>query len=141
MMRRLDDVAARLRKSGRRDDVQMVAISIDPAHDTPEVLEAYGRAHITGEEGDPFRRWSLLTGTPEQVGAWATFFALTYEPDGKEIAHGLRTAVVDRQGRVVGVLRGNQWTTDELMGLLPPTITESATFGDNRSGQPPRSSV
>jgi protein SCO1/2 len=120
MMRHLDEASARLRKAGRRDEVQMVAISIDPAHDTPKVLEAYGRAHITGEEGDPFRHWSLLTGTPEQVGAWATFFALTYEPDGKEIAHGLRTAVVDRQGKVVGVLRGNDWTTDELMRLLPP---------------------
>ena len=120
MMRRLTEAASRLHKAGRRDDVQMVAISIDPAHDTPSVLDAYGRAHITGEQGDPFHRWSLLTGTPEQVGAWATFFALTYEPDGKEIAHGLRTAVVDREGRVVGVLRGNSWTTDELMRLLPP---------------------
>jgi protein SCO1/2 len=119
MMRRLDEPAARLRKAGRRDDVQMVAISIDPARDTPKVLEAYGRAHISGEGDDPFRRWSLLTGTPEQVAAWATFFALTFEPDGKEIAHGLRTAVVDREGKVVGVLRGNDWSTDDLMGLLP----------------------
>jgi len=119
MMSRLNEAAARLRKAGRRDDVQMVAISIDPARDTPEVLAAYGRAHITGEDGDPFRRWSLLTGTPEDVGTWARFFALTYEPDGKDIAHGLRTAVVDREGKVVGVLRGNQWTTDELMALLP----------------------
>jgi hypothetical protein len=53
------------------------------------------------------------------VAAWATFFALTFEPDGKEIAHGLRTAVVDREGKVVGVLRGNDWSTDDLMGLLP----------------------
>ena len=60
------------------------------------------------------------TYTPEQIGTWATFFALNYEPDGKEIAHGLRTAVVDREGKVVGVLRGNDWTTDELMRLLPP---------------------
>lgn len=119
MMRRLNEAAARLHKAGRRDDVQMVAISIDPERDTPQVLAAYGRAHITGEGDDPFRRWSLLTGTPADVRAWAEFFALTYEPDGKEIAHGLRTAVVDREGRVVGVLRGNQWTTDELMALLP----------------------
>ena len=119
MLSRLNDAAARLRKAGHRDDVQMVAISIDPARDTPQVLAEYGRAHITGEEGDPFRRWSLLTGTPENVRTWASFFALTFEPDGKEIAHGLRTAVVDREGRVVGVLRGNQWTTDELMALLP----------------------
>ena len=122
MMSRLNDAAARLRKSGRRDDVQMVAISIDPAHDSSKVLEAYGRAHITGEEGDPFRRWSLLTGTPENVRAWATFFALTYEPDGKEIAHGLRTAVADRDGKVVGVLRGNQWSTDELMAMMPDKV-------------------
>ena len=120
MMRRLDEASARLRKAGRRNDVQMVAISIDPAHDTPKVLEAYGRAHITSEPGDPFHGWSLLTGTPEQIRTWATFFALNYEPDGKEIAHGLRTAVVDREGKVVGVLRGNDWTTDELMRLLPP---------------------
>ena len=97
----------------------MVAISIDPAHDTPKILEAYGRAHITGEDGDPFRRWSLLTGTPDEVRTWAQFFALTYEPDGEEIAHGLRTAVADREGRLVGVLRGNQWTADELMVMLP----------------------
>ncbi len=68
MMSRLNEAASRLRKAGRRDDVQMVAISFDPARDTPEVLAAYGRAHITGEEGDPFRRWSLLTGTPDDVG-------------------------------------------------------------------------
>ena len=119
MMSRLNEAAARLRKAGRRDDVQMVAISIDPARDTPEVLAAYGRAHIAGEEGDPFHRWSLLTGTPEDVKAWATTFALTYEPEGTEILHGLRTAVFDRDGRFVGMLRGNQWTTDELMALLP----------------------
>lgn len=119
MMQRLGEAAARLRKAGRRDEVQMVAISIDPARDTPAVLTAYGRAHITGEDGDPFRRWSLLTGTPTDIGTWARFFALTYEPDGADIAHGLRTAVIDREGKIVGVLRGNQWTTDELMALLP----------------------
>ena len=119
MMTRLNEAASRLHKAGRRDDVQMIAISIDPERDTPAVLTAYGQTHITGEEGDPFRRWSLLTGTPAQVGAWAQFFTLTYEKERNEIAHGLRTAVVDRDGKVVGVLRGNQWTTNELMALLP----------------------
>ena len=118
MFSRLNEAAARLHKAGRRDDVQMVAITIDPEHDTPKVLDAYGRVHIKGEEEDPFRHWSLLTGTPENVRTWATFFALTYEPDGTEIAHGLRTAVAGPDGKVVGMLRGNQWSTDELMALL-----------------------
>lgn len=118
MMSRLNEAAARLRKADRRDAVQMVAISIDPARDTPKALEAYGRRHIV-EDGDPFHRWSLLTGSPEHVKTWATFFALTYEPDGKDIAHGLRTAVIDRNGMVVGLLRGNDWNTNDLMALLP----------------------
>lgn len=119
MMTRLNEAAARLRKAGRRDDVQILAISIDPAHDTPQVLADYGRRFITGEGDDPFHRWSLLTGTPANVRTWAALFALTYEKDGTDIAHGLRTAVVDREGKVVGVLRGNDWTTDQLMSLLP----------------------
>ncbi len=120
MMRRLDEVASRLRKDGRRDDVQMVAISIDPARDTPEVLDAYGRAHITGEGADPFHRWSLLTGTPDDVAVWARFFALHFEPDGTEITHGLRTAVVDSEGKVVAVFRGNDWTVEQVVTLLTP---------------------
>jgi protein SCO1 len=118
MMARLNEAAARLSKAGRRDEVQMVAISIDPARDTPKVLEAYGRKHIV-EDGDPFAHWSLLTGTPANIRTWASFFALTYEPDGTDIAHGLRTAVIDRDGRVVGMLRDNDWSTNDLMALLP----------------------
>lgn len=118
MMSRLNEAAARLVKAGRRDQVQMVAISVDPTRDTPAVLEAYGRAHIV-EEGDPFEHWSLLTGAPADVRTWAEFFGLAYEPDGPDIAHGLRTAVIDRQGTVAGMLRGNDWSTNELMALLP----------------------
>ncbi len=119
MMSRLDEVAARLHKAGRRGEVHMLAISIDPAHDTPPVLAAYGRTHIKADGDAPFAHWSLLTGTPQQVGVWASFFGLAYEEEGTEIVHGLRTAVVDGEGRVVGVLRGNDWTTNQLMSLLP----------------------
>ena len=119
MLERLNEAAARLEKAGRRDEVQMVAITIDPGFDTPAILATYGRAHIEEPGDDPFHRWSLLTGTPENVRAWATLFALNYEPDGNEIAHGLRTAVADREGRVVGLLRGNDWSVNDLMALLP----------------------
>ena len=119
MMSRLDEVAARLHKAGRRGDVHMLAITVDPAHDTPAVLAEYGRAHIKADADDPFAHMSMLTGTPEQVAAWASFFGLLYEGEAPEIVHGLRTAVADREGKVVGVLRGNDWTTNDLMALLP----------------------
>lgn len=118
MMSRLNDVAARLRAAGRRDEVQLVAITLDPAYDTPDVLAAFGRRTIKGEGDAPFHRWSLLTGDAGAIGAWASLFDLTYASEGGEIVHGLRTVVADEQARVVGVLRGNDYTTDQLMALL-----------------------
>ena len=119
MLAQLNEAAARLEKAGRRDEVQMLAITIDPTFDTPVILDAYGRAHIKESGPDPFHRWSLLTGTPENVKAWASLFDLTYEKDGTDIAHGLRTGVADRDGKVVGLLRGNDWSVNDLMALLP----------------------
>ncbi len=43
------------------DQVQMVSITIDPAHDTPSVLARYAQDH--GIQGD----WRLVTGSPEDV--------------------------------------------------------------------------
>lgn len=119
MMTRLNEAAERLRQQGRRDEIHLVAITLDPAHDTPAVLRAYGKAHIKGEGASPFRRWSLLTGDEASVRAWATFFALTYSVENGQIVHGLRTAVVDGEQRVLGVLRGNDWDVDQLLALLP----------------------
>lgn len=45
-------------------EVQFVSISVDPEHDTPERLAAYG-----AEVGADPERWRFLTGEIEQVGA------------------------------------------------------------------------
>ena len=47
------------RRVGR--DIFMYSITLEPAHDTPAVLEAYARAHGAGPG------WSFLTGRPEDV--------------------------------------------------------------------------
>jgi hypothetical protein len=35
-----------------------------------------------------------------------------------EIVHNLRTVVIDREGRVVQILNGNEWTAAELMAAI-----------------------
>jgi protein SCO1/2 len=42
-------------------DLRILSISIDPAHDTPKVLQAYARQHGLGSG------WQLLTGDASQV--------------------------------------------------------------------------
>jgi cytochrome oxidase Cu insertion factor (SCO1/SenC/PrrC family) len=37
---------------------------------------------------------------------------------GDEIVHNLRTGVVDREGRIVTILSGNDWTPADLVGHL-----------------------
>ena len=41
--------------------LRILSISIDPAHDTPAVLQAYAQRHGIGPG------WQLLTGNPEQI--------------------------------------------------------------------------
>jgi protein SCO1/2 len=85
--------------------LHIVSVSIDPDHDTPPVLKAYGEKF-----GANFHTWSFLTGTKDDIERVRALYKIPLErkaqrgPDG-EIAtisivdHGLKTFVVDRQGQ------------------------------------------
>lgn len=122
MMRRLDEIAARLREDGRRDDVWLLAVTLDPAFDRPPVLKAFGDRMIEAPTPDArYARTALLTGEPDAIAALASTFQLTYDADGDEIIHGLRTAVVDAEGRVVRTFSGSEWSADDVVRALPRT--------------------
>lgn len=76
---------------------RMVSFSVDPEHDTPEVLSAYAK-RFKAQPG-----WYFLTGDKEQIGKIARegfllgFAAL---PNGKDITHSTKIALVDKNGEV-----------------------------------------
>ena len=120
MVQRLDEVARQLHAQGRRDDVWLIGVTLDPEFDTPEVLRAYGERTIKVDGVKArFDRWALLTGDPDAIRTLAAAFLLTYETTGDEIIHGLRTVAVDADGQVLRVWRGNDWTADEVLAALP----------------------
>lgn len=124
MMQRLNEVATRLESQGRRDDVWLVAVTLDPSFDTPAVLKAYGDHHIPAPaSGDRYDRWAMLTGDPDAIRTFASAFQLTYEAEGDEIVHGLRTAAVDADGDIVQVFHGNDWSADDVLAALPPVTS------------------
>ena len=95
---------------------QLLSVSIDPAYDRPPVLAAHAR-----RVGADRTRWTFLTGAPEAVEAFAWRFGVSVIRDGAagaEIVHNLRTAVIGDDGRLAAVLRGNEWTPDELVAEL-----------------------
>lgn len=98
------------------DRAHLLSISFDPAHDTPPVLAA----HASKVGADP-RAWTLLTGDRGDVEAFAARFGVSIIPDeasAPEIVHNLRTAVLDREGRLVKIFSGSDWTPGELLATL-----------------------
>jgi len=91
----------------------LLSITVDPEYDTPKVLREYAAAHSAGSG-----YWYFATGTKDEVKQVATYFGLQYWPDGDQIVHGLRTAIVGADGKLVKLFRGNEWKPDEIVREL-----------------------
>jgi protein SCO1/2 len=104
-------------KDGRlRGPVRLLSVSFDPDADTPAAL----RAHALRRGADK-TLWTFATAPREQVEAWAGRFGLSVIRDAKDpadITHNMRTAVIDRKGRLVVILDGNRWTPGEAIAVL-----------------------
>jgi len=96
--------------------IRLVSISVDPEHDTPEVLRAYAK----GIGVDP-GRWSLVTGDPESVRRLVVDGFKTpmdSPPTGgaepMDIAHTGKLVLVDGAGHVRGYYDSDEMGLDEV---------------------------
>ena len=102
---RLAELAREL-QGARRDDVRLVSISVDPEHDTPEILRAYAE-----QAGADLAVWSFLTGARDDVRRLCREgFKLPDgdNPDGDRstVAHSSLFVLVDPLGRIRGHFDG-----------------------------------
>jgi protein SCO1 len=95
---------------------RLLSITLDPSYDTPPVLRDYGKRYLPA--GVTFRQWSYATGTDEEIRKLALYFGLSYWQENGQIIHGLRTAVISPEGKIVRIFRGNDWRPDEVLALL-----------------------
>ena len=77
-------------------DVKLLSFTVDPAHDTPEVLGHYAKKF----DNDP-SRWFLLTGEVATLNMLDQD-AFKLGSIGAEIEHSTRFAVVDKKGQIRG---------------------------------------
>jgi protein SCO1/2 len=96
MSSRLAEISKELKKA---KDVRLVSLSIDPDHDTPEVLKKYA-SHLGA---DP-ERWIFLTGPKDRVQEFTTkgmLQALSTDPaNPAATVHSTRFLVIDREGQI-----------------------------------------
>ena len=95
---------------------RLLTISFDTAHDTPEVLRAFGKPFQ--KTTPPFTHWALATGKDEAIRALGGALELDYVEESRSFTHNLRTAVLDGEGKLRRLFRGNEWTPEELVTEL-----------------------
>lgn len=94
----------------------LLTVSFDTTHDTPDVLRAFGEPFQRTRP--PFTRWTLASGKEEAVRELGRALELDYVEENRSFTHNLRTAVLDPEGRLRRLFRGNEWTPEELVAAL-----------------------
>jgi protein SCO1/2 len=105
-----------------RGRVQLVSITFDPAHDTPEVLAA----HAARRQADP-AVWTWLTGDAATIERFAGRFGVSVlreDPSSADITHNLRTIHIGPDGRIRAIYSGNGWTPGEVLADLRRAVAQ-----------------
>jgi protein SCO1/2 len=93
-------------------DLALLTIVIDPEHDEKGALADYARIWTTNPT------WHFLTGPVAEIKRVAGRFGVEFWKDEGLLVHSFGTAVVDRQGRLVAILEGNQFSGKQLGDLV-----------------------
>jgi protein SCO1 len=115
----LPDVCPRLSANFARlqrrfgNEVTLLSITIDPQFDRPDVLTRYARRWNANPES-----WHFLTGDEAAIRSVAAGFGLLYFAEEGSITHTTRTAVIDRSGRLTGLVEGSSYAVSQLGDLI-----------------------
>ena len=88
----------------------LLVVTVDPEHDTPEVLADYAK-----KAGADPKRWKFLTGSPEAVARVASSFGVMYYPEHGQTIHSQAVAVLDPEGRLATIYFGESWQPEHIL--------------------------
>ena len=95
--------------SGSLAKTQLLSVTLDPDYDTPKVLNDYAAFH----HADP-EIWTFVTGDEKEIDSLTRAFSVYRQTEGGTISHGLATALINRDGTIERIWRGNAWTPAEV---------------------------
>ena len=104
----------------------LLTVTFDPQRDQPEVLAKYAQQW----KADP-ATWHFLTGTVPDVRRVTGMFGMDFFPDEGLMNHSLHTVVIDRQGKLVANIEGNQFTVEQLTDLVKTVLDTRPATGNS----------
>jgi protein SCO1/2 len=105
--------AQRLAREAGVANLELISITLDPAHDTPGVLHAY--AAIRGIDTGNF---SFLTGPTQAIRDLLAQFGISTQFQGDILQHTLATVLIAPDGRIAHRTDGSQWDPEEFVRRL-----------------------
>ncbi len=90
-------------------DLILLTITMDPAHDTPEVLAKYAATWKADT-----RFWHFLTGPQTDVQALCQKFGVDFWQGEGSLTHSLHTIVISREQKLAANFEGNEFTAEQL---------------------------
>lgn len=98
-----------LQNDATRTNWQLLSISFDPGYDNPARLGEVALRQQTDSQ-----HWNFATSGAVEVRRLGASFGLQFWRENGTFSHNLRTVVINADGRVQRVLRGNDWQPAEL---------------------------
>jgi protein SCO1/2 len=95
--------------SGALAKTRLVSITLDPDYDTPKILSDYAAFHHADS-----KIWSFATGDGKEIDSLTRAFSVYRQTEGGTLSHGLATALINSNGKIEKVWRGNGWTPAEV---------------------------
>jgi protein SCO1/2 len=97
-------------------DLILLTTTFDPARDQPEVLAEYAKQWNANAE-----TWRFLSGTAADIRTFTGFGVEFFQDEGL-MNHSVHTVVIDRDGRVVANVEGNQHTAAQIGDLVQTVL-------------------
>ncbi|HJT69932.1 MAG TPA: SCO family protein [Terriglobales bacterium] len=98
-------------------DLLLLTVTFDPVHDTPDVLKKYANQYHADPNG-----WHFLTGSESAIRRVCNLFGEDYFPDEGLMDHSLHTAILNRKGRLIANLEGNEFSAKQLGDLVETVL-------------------
>jgi len=111
MSNNFEELQAAIKASGRTlATTRLLSITLDPGYDTPKVLNDYAAFHHADS-----KIWSFATGDEKEIDSLTRAFSVYRQNEGGTISHGLATALINPNGTLERIWRGNAWTPAEVI--------------------------
>jgi len=101
--------------------VFFASVTVDPEHDTPEVLRRYAAAHGANPAG-----WAFLTGTHAQIrDVERRYGVFARKNPGGDVEHTFLTSLIDGNGVLRVQYMGVRFDPDELLADIRALVREA----------------